>query len=203
MIYKLATKYVADHLRAKHFPFPVTYGPEAFVRECRGNQVVIMRDTQSDGFAPPPTAARNGFFDSTNANRPTGRLLGVRTVGVVAYVFAKATVPGASRAEHEDLADQCVDAVQCALYNTGTATKQPVALLSGRFVPASELLGVHDKFSGVIYELRFTMQRGVTDRTFEGLGLTEVELDKVTTTTKVNGVDLGIETVAPATPPTP
>jgi hypothetical protein len=70
--------------------------------------------------------------------------------------------------------------------------------LSGRFVPAAELLGVHDKFAGVVYELRFTMQRGVTDRTYEGDGLTVVTLDKVTTSLEINGDETDVEIIAPA-----
>jgi hypothetical protein len=198
LIYKLATKYIAEHLADKHYPFEVTYGPEAFVREGRGNRVVIMRDTQSDSFGPPPSSARNGFPDPTRSNAMTGRLLGVRNIGVVAYVFGKATMPGATRAEHEDIVDCCVDAIQCALYNTGAQTRMPVAILGGRFVPKAELEGVHDKFAGVIYEMRFTMQRGVTDRTYEGDGLSVVTLDKVTTSLEVNGEETDTPIIAPA-----
>jgi hypothetical protein len=173
-----------EELRARKFPIKrIEYGPEAFERCPNHTAVIMARDVAGgDRFSGPTGSSPQG-----RVNR-NGRVLARRDVGGECWVLAKSSIPNARTADHEYVADQLVDGLQCALYRWGTSNNQPVVIEGGGMVYGGELPGTFEAFPGVVYRFRFTVARGVADSDFDGSGLPTVELDAVGTGSTVSTV---------------
>jgi hypothetical protein len=168
---------VLEELRARKFPIKrIEYGPEPFTRCPNQTTIIMARDVASgDRFLPPTGSAPHGRVNNN------GHVTGRRDVGGECWVLAKAGIPNATHSDHEYVADQIVDGLQCALYRWAAKAKQPVEITGGAMVYGAELPGEFERFPGVVYRFRFTAARGVADSDYDGNGLPFVELDAVET----------------------
>jgi hypothetical protein len=179
-----------EKLRERNFPHKrIEYGPEAFTRCPNGNAIIMSRDFGAgDKFFAPTGSSPQGRVNSN------GRVISRRDIGGQCWVFAKAGVPHATLADHEYLADQVVDGLQCALYRWASEARQPVEIAGGGVVAPQDLPGIFERFPGIVYRFTFTVARGVPDSTFDGAGATIVELDAVETGSTVATVTADSET---------
>lgn len=181
---------VLEELRARKFPLKrIEYGPEPFERCPHHTAVIMARDVATgDRFAPPTGSAPRGHVNDN------GRVLARRDVGAECWILAKASQPNATHADHEYVADQLVDGLQCALYRWASKARQPVAIVGGGVVYGPELPGAFERFPGVVYRLRFTVARGVADSDYDGNGADYANLDAVNTGSNVSTTAAAAET---------
>jgi hypothetical protein len=158
-VYKLAAE-VEDLLRKRKFPIPVMYGPERFPLGVPFFAIVVERDrAASDRVSPVAGSQRN-------PRKQASRLLAVR-----ATVFARSEYEGARLCEHEDLCEQIVDALICAVSDWSMAHAHHLPdFVDARYVTPTEA-GLLEQFPGVVYVLRWTIPRGVFTADFLGDGL--------------------------------
>lgn len=171
MIYAFAAE-LKNLLDARGWSVPVTYGPEAFTRQPNSTLIVVMRDGATDTFGPNRVAGKaNGLRAARR-----GRYIATRNVGGQCIIFAQNTKANATRWDHEELSDDLSDAVFCAAeYWTnglvdGQPRNAPITFGTCRFVDKKELPGQFDKFTGLVYEMPFSLQRGVYDSDKRGEG---------------------------------
>lgn len=160
-------------LKAKKFPFEVRYDSDRFGLAPNRTCVIVQRDTEV-----------NDEFSFVQGVQRNTRRLGAREIAARVSVFAKSSVSGARRSDHECLSDQITDGIHCALMNWGVSKRMPVSFKSGRFLTPDEFEGsAFSGWTGTVYTIALTVMRGVIDSDFHGEGLLEVTLDDVTTTT--------------------
>lgn len=159
-------------LKAKGVPFECIYGPSPVPMSVGGSRIQVMRDYDA---SETPGAPRGRF---TNP-----RMSAVRGVPAVVRIFAKATVAGAQRHEHERLADSIADQVQTELHKIIRAIPTLYAFTRMGLVADTT---TPDGWAGVVYEIRFTVDRGVTDTTWVGDAMSEMTM---TATTAVTALD--------------
>lgn len=188
MIYEI-TKELATKLSARQVPWRVIYGPERTQTVVPVDpRIVVSRDRKGGDEFP-------GF---RSLHRPPSR--GLRRLGVSVRVFAQSTVAGARVQDHERLGDAAVDQVQAALYEIGKIRKTELTLVSGRYLDAAELeLEGLLTWPGVVYELRFTVDRNVVDRDWAQVAAEEVEAGTDVTVTSTTQVRLATSNGAPET----
>ncbi|HEU4431454.1 MAG TPA: hypothetical protein VFT98_22025 [Myxococcota bacterium] len=154
MIYALARDIDAE-LRTRGVPFPVLYGPEGRTTTAlTRNRIVIER--------PRERGADSTSGPRSQHNNPG--IVNVRAVAAVVRIFAQSTVAGAAVQDHEDLADAAADMFEAALYKVTKSAKWRTLYT----LPAWGLLGQAElqlleltTWNGVVYEARFTVDRGV------------------------------------------
>lgn len=158
MIYEL-TQRVATEMTAKSCPFPVLYGPERMAPSAiNSTRVVIMRDRQgSEAVDAPRTQQRNP------------KAVMMRGIPGVLRVYATSTVAGAAVQDHEDLADQIVDLLLVAIRKVVTTAKTMWRIVSAGLLSAEalQLIGL-ETWPGVVYEMKFVVDRGVMDAPYTG-----------------------------------
>lgn len=176
---------VAAQLRARGVPHAVVYGPERTGTTVTGPvRIVIERDRAAgDGIGPARSVHTNP------------KMRAVRAIGCVARVFAKSNVAGAGGHDHEAVADQLIDALVVALDVVVRSNQTLWSPVSGKFLTAEDLAARGlTTWPGVVYELRFTVDRGVFDLDFAGEAAPEADVGpggvgiKSTTKVTVNGV---------------
>lgn len=159
-------------LKAKGVPFEIVYGPQQVPDKVGATRIEVFRDYQTgDTLDAPRGASRNP------------RQVRRRLMSAVVRIFSRATVKGAQRHDHERLADQLADMATVALTDIAREQRIPLQVQRGAMVPDETT----DGWAGVVYELRFTVERGVFDRTFQGDAATESTL---TATSGRTGVDI-------------
>lgn len=177
MIYAYARRLKAL-LGQKDWNVPVVYGPEAFERLPNCTEIVIFRDGSADAFVS----------NRTHSGGRSSAYVAARDISAIMRVHAQSTAPSATRWDHENLADAIVDAIFCASIRwanelaAGAPRNAPITFGAGRIVPRSELPGIYDKFTGVIYDQPITLQRAVQDLTPAGVGYTTALIPAVDTT---------------------
>lgn len=151
---------LATQLSANNCPFPVVDGPEfrpttTFARE----RVVIEHDMHAgDSFGPRRRADRN----------PRTRM--TRLTGVKVTIYAQAPNKGAMYWEHIYRAEHVLDMVLIAIDVIAKERQNLVVFKSGKFVIPDDL-AKSETPGGAVYELLFTFDRGVADRTWTGAAL--------------------------------
>lgn len=152
MIYEF-TRDVAATLRARSFPFPVLYGPEALEREYATTTIVIERDrTRPDSVAQArgPQANPKKHFE--------------RGISAVATVYARSSVRGAMIQNHEHECEAVVDALLVAFSECSSTSKHgPIVITDTRAGAPSE----YKPFAGVIYVIAFRVPRAVFALTYQ------------------------------------
>lgn len=168
---------LSEQLKLRKWNVPVFHGPEAFARAPQSTCLVTVRDGDVDVVGPSRGAAPNGYDPGT----PSGRALASREIAGRVIVYAQSTAPNATRADHEELVDDLVDAIICAGYRWGVADRTRVSWGSGRVIDKAQYPGVFDRWPGIIYEQPLSVQRGVVDRDALGAGYPTVVIDRVET----------------------
>lgn len=145
-------------LKARGVPYPVGYGPERSTQSVAvDSHIVVERDRErGDEFKPPPTSRYNPHLDHS------------RDIGAICRVFARSTLSGAGPEDHERVADTVVDQVAIVLRAIISRRRTFWAVRSAKLMTAAEMAYAGITWPGVVYELRFTVSRGVTDATFQG-----------------------------------
>lgn len=171
MIHELAGL-LRTALAAKGVPYEVVYGPTAVPPKVGSTRIQILRDTEAGDQVLGP-----------RSQHLNARQFNVRAMGAMARVHATSTLAGAQRHDHEDLADAIIDHIQVALYKIGRDAKTPI-----RFVRAGIVTDqTADGWGGVVYELRFQIDRGVRDTKWTGEAAPEGSFTGVATTLDLDG----------------
>ena len=148
-------------LKAKGVPFEILYGPPQVPLKVGDTRIEFFRDyATGDSLDAPRGVHRNP------------RMVRRRLVAVCVRIFARSTLTGARRHDHEDLADQLADMVTVALHDIAREQRIPLQIQRGGFAQDETT----DGWAGVVYELRFKVERGVFDVTFKGAAATEAAL---------------------------
>ena len=137
-------------------PIPIVDGPEfrpttTFARE----RVVIEHDPNGDNFASRHRADTN----------PRTRL--TRDVGVKITIYAQQPSKGAIYWEHVRRAEHVLDIVLIGIDKIAKTRRNIVVFKSGKFIYPEDMKESETP-GGAVYELLFTFDRGVADRTWDG-----------------------------------
>ncbi len=158
MIYAISQE-LATELKAQGCPLPVVYGPErmgATGAALTTSRILIERD-RDVGDKPGPGRARNA----------NPRMVAIRAMGAVCRIFAQSTLTGARVQDHERLADLALDKIEVALYKVVTKRSTQWRISSAKLLGADELaLRGIEVWTGVVYEMRFSVDRAVNDTTW-------------------------------------
>jgi len=144
-------------LQANACPFPVIDGPEfrpttTFARE----RIVIEQDMNG-----------GDSFTSRRQADTNPRTWLTRNTGVKLTIYAQCPNKGALYWEHIYRAEHVLDMVLVALSIIAKERKNLVVFKSGKFVLPADLKESETP-GGAVYELLFTFDRGVADRTWTG-----------------------------------
>jgi hypothetical protein len=145
-------------LTEQSYPVRATFGYEQAVAGAhRGHFVIFEHDTAGDTLGPPTTGAKRN-----------PRLVRARYLGCVAEIYAKSSLPGARRADHERECEKIVDALVCAFYRWGAEGQVgDLPWKSGKYVDGKDAPDrPREKWPGVCYQISFALPRGVYDRTY-------------------------------------
>ena len=175
---------VAAQIKSKGCPFEVVDGPEfrktnTFARE----RIVIEQDPAGDSFTARHQADKN----------PRTRL--TRNTGIKLTIYAQEPSKGANYFEHRERAEHVLDMVLCAIDIVRTESKNLVVFKSGKFIYPEDLQ-TSETPGGAIYELLFTFDRGVADRTWAGAGLPTATISAVYPDTGAGVVIKNTDTVS-------
>lgn len=129
MIGHLATAVAAD-LRARKFPYPVSYGPERVGREGFRPAIVFLRDREAGDPIVAPVGAKD-----RNPEVPFNRL-----VSGIVTVYARSSKPGATVLDHEDECDVVCDGVIAAVYRILKARRLPLSITESRLLRREDLV---------------------------------------------------------------
>ena len=158
MIYNIAKK-LQDAIKAKGCPLRVVYGPEfpAPVAQTDSHIVMSMDRQAGDKFNP------------TRSQHLNPRVFHVRAVGAVIRIYACSPLAGAAVQDHERMANAVVDVIACALRVIAAASRMPINYTAAGFMTAEALQQTKlDRWAGVVYEIKFTVDRAVQDTTYQG-----------------------------------
>ena len=140
--------------KAKGVPYELVYGPTQVPPQIGASRIQILRDV--DG---------GDIVQAGRARFPNPKMFAVRASGAMVRIHASSTIGGAQRYDHERLADAIVDQVQVELFKIVRNAKTEWRVLKAGFVIDPNL---PDGWAGVVYELRFQIDRGVTDVSWVG-----------------------------------
>lgn len=143
-------------LRRKGCPLRVVDGPERREPNTFGRErIVIEHDPSGDSF---------GSKHLANVNPKTFL---TRSIGVKLTIFAQSPNAGANEFEHRRRAEHALDLVLVAINRIASIRKNAWSPKSGRFVLPDDLSKT-ETAGGAVYELNFTFDRGVAERTWAG-----------------------------------
>jgi len=172
MIYRVS-KIIATEVADRGCPLPVVYGPERL-------QSVAYADSRIVIERPRSATADTVFATRTTKHNPRRRA--ERSIAAVARVVARSTVDGARVQDHEELADNTADAIIVALQRAAAQLDTTIRIEESGLLSEDDLDATGlEAWSGVVYEIQFTVQRGVYDRTWVGADHTEIEGFEITT----------------------
>lgn len=159
-------------LTAKGVPYEVVYGPTATPPKVGATRIQILRDYDAGDQVLGP-----------RSQHVNPRQFSVRAMGAMARIHATSTLAGAQRHNHEALADAIVDQLQIELYRIARDNKTLI-----RFVRAGLASDqTADGWAGVVYELRFQIDRGVRDTKWTGKAAPEGSFAGTATTLALDG----------------
>jgi hypothetical protein len=144
-------------LRAKGCPFKVI--DREVTKPTAWKNVVVIEDM--------PDTVGPARSQSLNPKRYFTRYLGGKLT-----IYAQSTKTGALEFEHKRIAHQVVDLALVALRKIGAERRQPVVIGRSEFVKIADL-EKSERPAGVVYELEFTVERAVEDRTWVGAAAPE------------------------------
>jgi hypothetical protein len=157
MLYE-ASKQIQALLSAQLYPVKVKYGPERIKRGHypSGHVIVLERARDADDTVSAPKGL----------NQNPRRVYDI-ALACKATIYARSSLGGAHDGDHERETEKIRDAFLAALYKWGVGARAGAVQVSGaRFTAAAE--EGPEKWPGAVYELRFTVPRGVFDRAYAG-----------------------------------
>jgi hypothetical protein len=147
---------LSAQLKLQKCPVPVVDGPEASAKLPTHERIVI-EELPSDKFGPARSQHQN----------PKPVL--TRVVGGKITIHAQETHAGATHFEHEDRADRILDAVLFAIAVVAAQRKVSWSPVTGGFKPIPEYDAKKSELPpGAQYELLFTIDRAISQTTFDG-----------------------------------
>lgn len=173
-------------LQAKGCPFKVL-DREATTPTAWRNVIVI--ENAADKFGP----ARS---QSINPKRYY-----TRNVGAKLTIYAQSTDAGALEFEHRRVAERVLDLALVALRTIFAERKAGHSIDGGQFITIADL-DKSDRQTGAVYELSFTVERGVADRTWAGAIVAEASIGSVASKTNVSRAGVAEDDGDPLTPET-
>jgi hypothetical protein len=168
MIHEVA-KEIGVLLKARGCPIPVVDGPEqttptGYARE----RIVVEHDEDAgDGFSP----VKGSFVN------PVPRA--IRDIGVKVTIYTQHPELGAMPFEHRRRAEHALDMFIVALFEVAAVRRNAFNLTGGKFVQPIDLK-TSEKIGGAVYELKFTIDRGIRQLTWQGEKRPEATLDPET-----------------------
>jgi hypothetical protein len=148
---------VQTNLHTRKWPVLVEYGKRT-QRVGRYSMIVVL---SRDHEAGDTVSTVLGFQHNP-------RKAFTRGIGVRADVYVRSSLAGARLCEHEHDCDDLVDALLTALDQWTTAARAgQVEIVEARYLSPDEHDG-SDCGAGVVYRLRFRVQRGVTTEDYGG-----------------------------------
>lgn len=171
------SRWLGTELAARKFPYRVIYAPERTDRASVMPVILLSRDLDaSESVGTPKGQQANPHKSST------------RRIPCKLKIYARASLPGSSVIDHEELADYLVDAVLVALDEWSTAQRGGgIEYGEMQFMTPEELVtddGKPEGWPGLVYLIRFTIGRGVVKRDF---------LKQARPTGSINGVGSTVE----------
>ncbi len=159
-------------LKAKGVPSEIVYGPTQVPAKVGASRIQFLRDYEAGDQVRGP-----------NSQRMNPRQVAVRAMGGKILVFASSAIEGAQRHNHERLAEQVVDMVHVALHDIVSQAMTQWRIQRASFVADATT----DGWAGVVYELRFSVDRGVADLSWSGEAAAEFDVVAGATTLDVDG----------------
>ncbi len=156
MIHEVAVE-IATKIKARSCPIPVIDGPEPTGTATFGRERIVIEESESDNYAPPYSQQRN----------PSRRM--VCEIGAKATIYGQSTKAGALYFEHRRRARLILDQVLVALSEIKSVRKGRGSFTptGGRWVFPPDL-EKSERPGGAIYELSFTFERAIEERTWAG-----------------------------------
>jgi hypothetical protein len=149
------------------------YGPEGFFQTPLANShIVVSRDRGTgDNFMGAESNTRN-----PNVVQTFG-------LGSKCRVYAKSTLAGANIWDHERLAGKIMDQIVIALTEIIVARKNEFRPSIARLLTAAELKEPElQRWAGVVYELKFKINRSILDVPYDGESADEATMGTGITT---------------------
>ncbi len=163
LIYELARD-LQTLLTARKFPVNVIHGPPRLgLPETFGaGSLEVHTQLDAQGGDDVGGAARG--------SKANPRQVGTRAIGVRALIYARSSLDGAGIGDHEKLCQALVDGVIVSLLHWASETKAVgFAFKSGKMISRDERVAEgSDTPPGAVYELVFSVPRGVYALTYEG-----------------------------------
>ena len=162
MIYEMMTALAAD-FAARKFPTSFEYGPKRAAPESYMDHLLVLeRDHDAGDLLAPVTGVQ------TNPRRYANRSLAVK-----ATIWAKSNLDGARVNEHQSECEQIVDAFLVSFSEWATRSQKLLGNVAPsfqemRYLKASELPQGGELWPGVVYQIKFRVNRGVEKRNYEG-----------------------------------
>lgn len=138
---------------------PVVYGPESLGQSTLvQSHIVIERDR-----------AAGDVWNAAHAPMRNPRQIFSRSIGAVCRIFARSSLAGARNQDHERVADMLADQVMIALREIIIARKTLWQVTSSKLLTRDEMAERDlQTWAGVVYEIRFSADRGVLDTDYAG-----------------------------------
>lgn len=126
-------------------------------------------------------------FGSPLSQRSTPAQSFVRVFAAKVTIYAQSTKNGAQPFEHIRRAEHALDLVLSSLDEVVRARKNRLVFTGGAFSTPKDLAN-SERWGGAVYELKFTVDRGVVKQTwaYERAPTLELGADLIATTTKVS-----------------
>lgn len=147
-------------LKAKGMPFEIVYGPSQVPDKVGGTRIEMSRDYESGDRVLP------GKADTRNPP-----MVAVRAMSSRIRIFARDTIEGAQRHNHERLAERIADMIHASLIPICRESKTQWRVIRAGFVSDA----TSDGWAGVVFDLRIEIDRGV----YAFPNWTQAELDEV------------------------
>lgn len=158
-------------LKAKGVPFECVYGPQQVPDTVGATRIEMFRDYES-----------GETLNASRAVHRNPRMVRTRLTPAVVRIFARSTIKGAQRHDHERLADRLADLCLVALHDIAREQRVPMNVQRAGLVADATT----DGWAGVVYELRLTIERGVFDLTYQGAAANEASLTAASGRTDVD-----------------
>lgn len=160
-------------LAAQGCPLKVIDGPEPTKTTTFARERIVLEHDDGDSFGPTRSQHRNPKFRM------------VRSVAAKITIHAQSAADGATAWEHRRRAEHVLDLVLVALEKVVVARKNGWTPKGGGFVRADDLQK-SEVAGGAVYELTFTVERGVYEQKWNGdvrpqvSGVTITGTDRIT-----------------------